>query len=144
MGWFFSFEAECRGARRVLAIDSHVWKNGAKEGFELARKVLGSKVEDKEIDVMDISPQNIGIFDYVLFLGGFSCMEINILIVSIYGNKLKSITQHTGQVALFVNIVSKSDGTLTIELPRIILDSKRQDNSDYTYQVMVDGKDASF
>jgi tRNA (mo5U34)-methyltransferase len=63
---FFSFEAECRGARRVLAIDSHVWKNGAKEGFELARKVLGSKVEDKEIDVMDISPQNIGIFDYVL------------------------------------------------------------------------------
>jgi hypothetical protein len=75
---------------------------------------------------------------------GFSCMEINILIVSIYGNKLKSITQDTGQVALFVNIVSKSDGTLTIELPRIILDSKRQDNSDYTYQVMVDGKDASF
>jgi tRNA (mo5U34)-methyltransferase len=43
-----------------------VWKNGAKEGFELARKVLGSKDEDKEIDVMDISPQNIGIFDYVL------------------------------------------------------------------------------
>jgi tRNA (mo5U34)-methyltransferase len=66
---FFSFEAERRGARRVLAIDSHVWKNGAKEGFELARKVLGSKVEDKEIDVMDISPENIGIFDYVLFLG---------------------------------------------------------------------------
>jgi hypothetical protein len=31
--------------------------------------MLGSKVEDKEIDVMDISPENIGIFDYVLFLG---------------------------------------------------------------------------
>ena len=66
---FFSFEAERRGASRVLAIDSHVWKNGAKVGFELARKVLGSKVEDKEIDVMDVSPENIGIFDYVLFLG---------------------------------------------------------------------------
>jgi tRNA (mo5U34)-methyltransferase len=69
MGWFFSFEAERRGASRVLAIDLPMWKNGAKVGFELARKVLGSKVEDKEIDVMDISPENIGAFDYVLFLG---------------------------------------------------------------------------
>jgi tRNA (mo5U34)-methyltransferase len=66
---FFSFEAERRGASRVLAVDSHVWKNGAKEGFNLARKVLGSNVKDREIDVMDISPENIGVFDYVLFLG---------------------------------------------------------------------------
>jgi tRNA (mo5U34)-methyltransferase len=40
-----------------------------KKGFELARKVLGSKVEDKEISVMDISHENIDIFDCVLFLG---------------------------------------------------------------------------
>jgi tRNA (mo5U34)-methyltransferase len=66
---FFSFEAERRGASRVLAVDSFEWKRGQKAGFELARKVLGSKVEDKEIDVMDISPETIGIFDYVLFLG---------------------------------------------------------------------------
>ena len=38
---FFSFEAERRGASRVLAIDLPMWKNGAKLGFELARKVLG-------------------------------------------------------------------------------------------------------
>ena len=43
---FFSFEAERRGASRVLAIDLPMWKNGAKVGFELARKVLGSKVEE--------------------------------------------------------------------------------------------------
>jgi tRNA (mo5U34)-methyltransferase len=40
-----------------------------KEGFELARRVLGSEVEDKEISVMEISPENIGMFDCVLFLG---------------------------------------------------------------------------
>ena len=70
MGRFFSFEAERRGASRVLAIDGYIWK-GAKGGFDLARKALGSKVEDKIMDVMDISPESIGTFDCVLFLGVF-------------------------------------------------------------------------
>lgn len=68
---FFSFEAERRGAVRVLATDSFCWGRGGgtKDGFELARRVLGSKVEDKEIDVMDLSPEKVGVFDVVLFLG---------------------------------------------------------------------------
>lgn len=69
---FFSFEAERRGASRVLATDSFCWGGkgwGTKEGFELARKVLTSKVQDMEIDVLDISPEKIGVFDLVLFLG---------------------------------------------------------------------------
>jgi tRNA (mo5U34)-methyltransferase len=69
---FFSFEAERRGAARVLAADSFAW-NGEnwsnKDGFELARRVIGSKVEDVELDVMDLSPELIGQFDLVLFLG---------------------------------------------------------------------------
>ena len=40
-----------------------------KRGFELARRVLGSKVEDVELDVLDISPERVGVFDLVLFLG---------------------------------------------------------------------------
>src|SRR2546423_11103508 len=55
---FFSFEAERRGARRVLATDSFCWSGpgwGTKAGFELARQALGSRVEDKEIDVLDLS-----------------------------------------------------------------------------------------
>jgi tRNA (mo5U34)-methyltransferase len=62
---FFSFEAERRGASRVLAADHHQWEGlgwGTKAGFDLAREGLGSKVEDLEIDV-------IGTFDVVLFLG---------------------------------------------------------------------------
>lgn len=69
---FYSFEAEKRGAKRVLAIDSFIWSGegwASKEGFELARRVLNSKVEDKLISVYDISPENVGTFDIVLFLG---------------------------------------------------------------------------
>jgi tRNA (mo5U34)-methyltransferase len=69
---FFSFEAERRGASRVLATDSFCWGGGgpgAKAGFELARRALNSKVEDMNIDVLDLSAEKVGVFDLVLFLG---------------------------------------------------------------------------
>lgn len=69
---FFSFEAERRGASRVVATDSYAWHGpgwGTKAGFRLAREVLGSKVEDVDIDVMELSPERVGLFDVVLFLG---------------------------------------------------------------------------
>lgn len=67
---YFSFAAERLGASRVLAADSFVWRRpGGKDGFELARKALGSTVEDIEIDVLDISRESVGHFDVVLFLG---------------------------------------------------------------------------
>jgi tRNA (mo5U34)-methyltransferase len=69
---FFSFEAERRGAQRVLATDSFCWDGGGwgtKKGFDLARRALDSRVEDKWIEVLDLSPDTVGIFDVVLFLG---------------------------------------------------------------------------
>jgi tRNA (mo5U34)-methyltransferase len=68
----FSFEAERRGASRVLAVDEFIWAGkgwASKEGFDFARRVLNSKVEDMMIDVYDIGPQNVGIFDVVIFAG---------------------------------------------------------------------------
>lgn len=65
---FFSFEAERRGAKRVPATDSHAWYT-RKPAFELARRALDSRVEDLDIDVMDLAPEKIGTFDLVLFLG---------------------------------------------------------------------------
>ncbi len=79
---FFSFEVERHGAKRVLATDSFCWGGqgwGTKTGFELARKALDSKVDDMEIDVLDISPDKIGIFDLVLFLGVFYHMRYPLL-----------------------------------------------------------------
>jgi tRNA (mo5U34)-methyltransferase len=69
---FFSFEAERRGAGRVLATDSYCWSGegwGTKEGFLTASRILGSRVDDLEIDVMDLSPDRVGTFDLVLFVG---------------------------------------------------------------------------
>ena len=69
---FFSFECERRGAARVVAADHFSWHGtgwGTKAGFTLARDALGSRVEDLDIDVMDLSAERVGSFDVVLFLG---------------------------------------------------------------------------
>jgi tRNA (mo5U34)-methyltransferase len=58
-----------------VATDHYSWHglgwgtNDGKAGFKLAREVLGSHVEDVDIDVMDLSPERVGTFDVVLFLG---------------------------------------------------------------------------
>lgn len=69
---FFSFECERRGAARVVAADWFAWREaarGSKESFELARRSLDSRVEDVEIRVEDLSPETVGTFDLVLFVG---------------------------------------------------------------------------
>jgi tRNA (mo5U34)-methyltransferase len=74
---FFSFEAERRGAARVVAVDPACWRDppwgpngwGTQSGFNLARRVLRSSVEDVDIDLLEIAPEAIGMFDVVLFLG---------------------------------------------------------------------------
>lgn len=72
---FWSFEAERRGAARVVASDWYSWHGQGwgtgqgKAGFQLARDVLESRVEDVDVDVLDLSPERLGTFDVVLFLG---------------------------------------------------------------------------
>jgi tRNA (mo5U34)-methyltransferase len=61
-GWF-SFEMERRGAE-VMAVDAT-----PHERFRVARELLGSKVEYRVDDVYRLSPEKIGRFDIVLFLG---------------------------------------------------------------------------
>ena len=61
-GWN-SFEMERRGAE-VVAVDCVEF-----EEFHMARKLLGSKVEYRILDVDELTPQSIGRFDYVLFFG---------------------------------------------------------------------------
>jgi tRNA (mo5U34)-methyltransferase len=70
---FYSFEAERRGAKRVVAADHWVWNwpgSDARGNFELAHQILGSAVEMREVSVEDISAEALGAtFDVVLFLG---------------------------------------------------------------------------
>lgn len=92
---FYSFEAERRGAERVLATDWFCWGGpgwGSKAGFELARRALDSRVEDLEIDVLKLSPERVGTFDLVLFLGVLYHMRHPLLalerVYSVTGNQL--------------------------------------------------------
>ena len=69
---FYSFEAEKRGASRVVALDHVVWNDPTvgRRGFELARRTLGSRVEDVDCEVHAITPERVGgVYDLVLFLG---------------------------------------------------------------------------
>ena len=71
---FYTFEAKRRGAKRDLATDKYAWTNDyfrGRETFELARQALDMDVEALEIDPADITPETVGEFDIVLFLGVF-------------------------------------------------------------------------
>jgi tRNA (mo5U34)-methyltransferase len=63
---FFSFEAEKRGAE-VLAIEAVAREH--LKGFDTAASLLGSRVEMRTINVYDLSPEEVGTFDVILFLG---------------------------------------------------------------------------
>lgn len=68
---FFSFEAERRGAVRVVAADLYNWRHPrfGKQGFQLAKTVLQSNVEELDADILELSTDQIGKFDVVLFMG---------------------------------------------------------------------------
>jgi SAM-dependent methyltransferase len=83
---FYAFELERRGASEVIATDipsHHDWdwpaplrtrggqalaalageKGG---GFEVAREALGSRVQKRRINVYDLRPEEVGVFDVVV------------------------------------------------------------------------------
>lgn len=94
---YFSFLAEKMGAKQVLATDQYCWGGvekhlatledptcsvhgvaspskvvlDGKRGFDLAYGLIGSEIESKTIDALDISLETVGKFDVVLFLGVF-------------------------------------------------------------------------
>lgn len=82
---FFSFEAERRGAARVLATDHFCWSGpgwGTRDGFDFMHRTLGSRAESLDVDVLALDPAALGQFDIVLFLGvlyhvkdPYSCLE---------------------------------------------------------------------
>jgi tRNA (mo5U34)-methyltransferase len=65
---YFSFEAERRGAREVVSIDSFP---DSVRRFNLCRAALGSQATAYLCNVYDLSPRTFGTFDLVLFYGVF-------------------------------------------------------------------------
>ena len=123
---FFSFEAERRGAKRVLATDFFCWGGGGwgtKAGFDLARHALNSKVEDRRIDVLDLSPDEIGTFDLVLFLGVLYHMRHPLLSLE----KVASVTSPGGMVIIETHV-----DLLEIERPAMAFYPESELNNDGT------------
>lgn len=65
---FFSFEAERRGAKRVVALDVDPPDT---HGFAIAKELLDSRVEFMRGNVYDLSAETYGNFDIVFFFGVF-------------------------------------------------------------------------
>ncbi|MBI5305819.1 MAG: DUF1698 domain-containing protein [Chloroflexi bacterium] len=65
---FFSFEAERRGAKRVVALDVDPPDT---HGFAIAKELLDSRVEFVRGNVYDLSAEVHGNFDIVFFFGVF-------------------------------------------------------------------------
>lgn len=104
---FFSFEAERRGASRVLATDSFVWSGQTwadKRGFDLAKHQLGSGVEERLVDVMELHPETVGTFDVVLFLGVLYHMKHPLLALE----RLASVTREVAIIETVVDLLSVS------------------------------------
>ena len=81
---YMSFEAERKGASRVVALDEFVWVRDfqpntsgetdyinlpGKRGFDAAHKINNSNVEVYMGNIETTTPEDIGTFDVVLFLG---------------------------------------------------------------------------
>lgn len=72
---FFFFEAERRGAGRVLSTDWYClyclggpgW--GTRAGYDYTQRQFASKCETCEVDLFDLDPARHGTFDMVVFLG---------------------------------------------------------------------------
>src|ERR1700732_141909 len=63
---FFSFEAERRGAREVVAIDSFP---DSVRRFNICRNAFGSKATAFLCNVYELNPRAFGTFDIVFFFG---------------------------------------------------------------------------
>lgn len=69
---YFSFEAERRGARDILATDHFCWSGegwGTKDGFDHIHARLNSAVRSLDVDVPNLDADTLGRFDLVLLLG---------------------------------------------------------------------------
>jgi len=71
----FTFEAERRGAADILAVDDLAWRpatwTSGKAGFDLCHAALSSSVRSLRLDLPQVTLENVGQFDVVLYNGIF-------------------------------------------------------------------------
>jgi tRNA (mo5U34)-methyltransferase len=94
---FYSFEAERRGAARVVALEDEMWRDperGAGRGFAIAHRELHSEVQRRPADFMTVDLDALGRFDVVLFLGVLYHLEAPLLGL----RRLRAVTAGTAVI----------------------------------------------
>ena len=91
-GWC-SFEMERRGAQ-VVAVDCVEF-----EEFREAHRLIGSRVDYRILDVEELTPECVGLFDYVLFFGVLYHLRHPLLGLE----RICAITKDTAFVESFVS-----------------------------------------
>jgi tRNA (mo5U34)-methyltransferase len=99
-GWC-SFEMERRGAQ-VVAVDCIEF-----EEFREAHRMLGSQVDYRILDVEELTPESVGLFDYVLFFGVLYHLRNPLLGLE----KICALTKDTAFVESFVTDDGSASGT---------------------------------
>lgn len=94
---FFSFTAEKRGASEVIAMDNA----GGQSGFAVAKELLDSKVTYHEETVYDISPEKLGHFDLVMFLGVFYHLRHPLLAL----DRIRSVMKTGGLMVMESHVI---------------------------------------
>ncbi len=84
---YYSFLAESRGAKRVVAIDPGQGPCKPK-GFHTAKELLGSKVDHRPLDVYQLSEVE-GMFDRIFFFGVYYHLQDPVLALHLIFSKLK-------------------------------------------------------
>jgi tRNA (mo5U34)-methyltransferase len=77
---YYAFHAEKMGAKEVVAVDHFMWNvhkddtsgnRESKRGFDIAKKLLNSNVKEYDIDIDDMKPDMLGMFDSIIYAGVF-------------------------------------------------------------------------
>jgi tRNA (mo5U34)-methyltransferase len=118
---YWSFDAERRGARSVLATDDHTQNWAGSSGLLLARELLGSQVETRlDVSVYDLS--GLERFDIVLCLGVYYH-----LVDPFYAFAQIRHRCHEGTIVVFEGDVTGGMRPKTVQI----------DQSDHTYPIFV-------
>ncbi len=115
---YFTFLAESRGAE-VVSIDA--WP---RQGFFLAHEIRGSRAEFHQLNVYDLQPDTLGMFDIVFFFGVYYHLKNPILALE----RIASVTREYAIVESHIMGQTQPAKRSKFAIFRQIFQGKRKDN----------------
>ncbi len=110
--------------------------NWKRDGTYTIRANYGGKTIETTIEFFSkqsvIETTNI----FEVDAGSYGTFDVD---YTIRGGTVKNMLIDTDIFALIVIIDSESDGSITLDLPRISIDAKKSDNTDDTFLIFIDG-----